>query len=792
MIRVSNEIAEALAQDSRTFDAKLLVNGTEVSGSVRSLKVYKGSCGAQEFNLGVVFCPYIEAVIDYDGATVDVFENTELKVQIGINLGTLEAPSFSYIDIGYFTVIKPQLQGTLLQVTGYGRLSVRFNDAYMNTSEASLATVLQNIATATGINITTRGELDLTGTVVGLEGWSNLEVLRIIAGLCGGYVTEDNAGGVVLCAYNSYESGNLIVNGKGVSVPDYKAYETAVGEIVIESTKWVVTESSAGNIVITGELSASPAGLAVLYDDDFIRMPTIQAEQTVLDGIMCYPSMTVDDTTVSPMVYGTGAYHYSNEYMTPALFEKMVAGVGGYAYRAGDLEISHGTPILEPWDAVLYIRNGESYIVPCMSIAITYDGGVSVTVQAVGETVEEKTTGFAGALTEKISRSYSKATEAMNMATELGQYFWFTGTDTGAGAGAHITEKPQATVLLNPADSGGNLLARSDGIEVRNGLTNLASFGVNGTQIGQDGENRVIITDEELSQVNKDGTEYLNVLTNGAERTVYGTKKLSGVDAPTIGTLQSEMVIADQELDISDTPAGSIITVKNASGAIMLQIVGSHSAGYIDHITNISFSNYTSQKSNVAFNVTPFTITAGTPSTQEYRATISAYLITNPSSSHLVAVTLTVILRFVYDGAKLTRTAYLNSSTTGTGGGRWRIEASAGAIGTSYPYDTTTPTFMFGTNGGLGAFSASLGEGLEALYDNQVAVGKFNDGGDGTDNDYAFTVGVGEDETSRENALAVTRHGDLEIKVTIPTSPDDAWDEELVDALTALGWEDLI
>lgn len=783
MIKVSNEVAEALAQDSRTFDAKILVNGAEISGSVRSLKIYKGSCGAQEFNLGVVFCPYIEAVIDYDGETVDVFENTELKVQIGINLGTLEAPSFSYIDIGYFTVIKPQLQGTLLQVTGYGRLSVRFNDAYMDTNEASLATVLQNIATATGINITTRGQLDLTGTVVGLEGWSNLEVLRIVAGLCGGYVTEDNAGGVVLCAFNSYESGNIIINGEGVSVPDYSSYETAVGEIVIESTNWVVTESSAGNIVITGELSASPAGLLVLYDDDFIKMPTIQAVQTVLNGIMCYPSMTVDDTTVSPMVYGTGAYHYSNEYMTPALFEKMVAGIGGYAYRAGDLEISHGTPILEPWDAVLYIRNGESYIVPCMSIAIIYDGGVSVTVQAVGETVEEKTTGFAGALTEKISRSYSKATEAMNMATELGQYFWFTGTDTGAGAGAHITEKPQATVLLNPAESGGNLLARSDGIAVRDGLSDLAKFGVGGTQIGQDGENRVIITDEELSQVNKDGTEYLNVLTNGAERTVYGTKIIPAQFTYNIRTLTTEQVIAQQEIDVSDTPAGATITIKNEQSAIVMIYTGG--VGGIGSVDKGSFFSAGRAGGGTAyFSYLPFTVTAGTSENVEFQGTVNIV-------DNILNAVITVVMRFIYDGNKITRTVILRSNVT-AGNDNWKIDAITGATKTSYPYTTTTPTFMFGTSTGLGAFSATLGEGLESIYDNQFAVGKFNDGGDGSEEDYAFMVGIGESEDSRANALAVTRHGDLIIKVTEPTSPSEAWDMELVDALTALGWEDLI
>lgn len=74
------------------------------------------------------------------------------------------------------------------------------------------------------------------------------------------------------------------------------------------------------------------------------------------------------------------------------------------------------------------------------------------------------------------------ATNALLIAGNTDQYFWFAGT--GTDTGAHITEVPKNTFLADPTHGGGNLIARSNGIAARNGLTELATFGANGSQIG--------------------------------------------------------------------------------------------------------------------------------------------------------------------------------------------------------------------------------------------------------------------------------------------------------------------
>lgn len=75
------------------------------------------------------------------------------------------------------------------------------------------------------------------------------------------------------------------------------------------------------------------------------------------------------------------------------------------------------------------------------------------------------------------------ADKAAKIAGNTRQYFWFTseGTDTGA----HITEIPQEDFLADPENGGGNLLARSNGIAVRDGLTELATFGESLIELGK-------------------------------------------------------------------------------------------------------------------------------------------------------------------------------------------------------------------------------------------------------------------------------------------------------------------
>jgi hypothetical protein len=79
-------------------------------------------------------------------------------------------------------------------------------------------------------------------------------------------------------------------------------------------------------------------------------------------------------------------------------------------------------------------------------------------------------------------RAVDKVVQAVKkIADNTNQYFWHT--ESGTDTGAHITEIPQDEFLADPDNGGGNLLARSNGIAVRDGLQELASFSSSGMAI---------------------------------------------------------------------------------------------------------------------------------------------------------------------------------------------------------------------------------------------------------------------------------------------------------------------
>lgn len=90
---------------------------------------------------------------------------------------------------------------------------------------------------------------------------------------------------------------------------------------------------------------------------------------------------------------------------------------------------------------------------------------------------------------------------------ETVQRFWVT--EEGEDAGAHITEVTKEEFEADP--QGGNLLARSDGIHIRDGLTDVASYTADGAQIGQTAETHTFIDYHSLQLINKEGDTYMHV-----------------------------------------------------------------------------------------------------------------------------------------------------------------------------------------------------------------------------------------------------------------------------------------
>lgn len=172
-----------------------------------------------------------------------------------------------------------------------------------------------------------------------------------------------------------------------------------------------------------------------------------------------------------------------------------------------------------------------------------------------------------------------------DISSDTAQHFWFwdtipTGKDPLVGTGAHISEVPESE--FNDPDSpnyhaGGNLLARSNGLAVRDGLEELTRFGAQGIQVGKDDGQHIVVTPESFGVYDPDGGTPFNLVT-GATKTQRETEwgYIVNANSTVTATLSLKGAVQDNRYYVSvslnntrtydhyidnPTPSGSSITV---------------------------------------------------------------------------------------------------------------------------------------------------------------------------------------------------------------------------------------
>lgn len=124
----------------------------------------------------------------------------------------------------------------------------------------------------------------------------------------------------------------------------------------------------------------------------------------------------------------------------------------------------------EPGDTVqLRVGGGTAWI--------TGNATAPPTDDKVAKRAEAKAT-----VIEKVVNAVKTVAEnAYRIAGNTDQYFWVT--ETGTDTGAHITEIPREDFLADPDNGGGNFLARTNGIAIRDGMAELATFSSSGLNV---------------------------------------------------------------------------------------------------------------------------------------------------------------------------------------------------------------------------------------------------------------------------------------------------------------------
>lgn len=232
---------------------------------------------------------------------------------------------------------------------------------------------------------------------------------------------------------------------------------------------------------------------------------------------------------------------------------------------------------------------------------------------AVGET-------RVGAVAEAANKA-QEAAELVGKVVELiNQYFWHT--ESGQDSGVHITEIPKEDFVKDPAHGGGNLLARSNGVALRDGLTELASFGASETVINASDGSRVVISpncidlqDEYHASLFKawvaNGKAYIRLDNGGGEPLLMSSSSISlfagagvrggsqdiVISSPSSGGNSAEMTLSHNgNLDISgDGTCG--ITVNGSQYLVatehtMTAPVNVLSGDYTTYLSDASKSGY--------------------------------------------------------------------------------------------------------------------------------------------------------------------------------------------------------
>ncbi|CUP25347.1 Uncharacterised protein [[Eubacterium] contortum] len=342
MYQPSAAFAELIQKDSRTFKSKLIIGQNEIETDIKSIILRGGSNSGSSFIIGSCISQYIE--VEMAKQTI-LIENKELEWRIGANISdTVE----EYIPMGFFTANKPEADEDMVKFTAFDRM-MKTERAYFSSLPASTTTVavLKEMSTFLSIPIVTTGLSAIT--IKRPDGYTCREVLSYISQMYAGFAICNRQGQIEIKKY-------------------------AVSNISIAPTRYWDT----------------------FKHNDF---------PYTFQKIVCYTGKDENGESIS-ITAGSGNRELtiSNPLMTQSILNSVAAALKGFSYMPGSLRFL-GDPRIDPWDIIkVSDRDGHIYSVPAMSMTQDFDGGMTTSVEAPGESETEEQQGFKGPVTQAIER----------------------------------------------------------------------------------------------------------------------------------------------------------------------------------------------------------------------------------------------------------------------------------------------------------------------------------------------------------------------------------------------------
>lgn len=340
MYRSTTAYENMIRQSSRTFKAKITVNGTfSITEGIKNIKYNMSSMAADTFSIGSTVSQYVDVEMH---ATEIPIENQSVSIAEGL-VGCDE-----WIPMGEFTAERPKVNEETVTFTAYDNM-MKTECAFFTDlpDETTTIAVLDEISKISGVDIVT--ESLASYPVKKPSGHTCRELLGLIAQLYGCFAICNRSGAIEL---KWYEDINY-------SVPTSRYWDA-------------FTHND--------------------YPYEFQRIVCATGKDE--EG----------NSTTLESGSGTRELVISNPYMTQSQLELVASKLNGFAFMPGSIKFLGDNRLDPWDILTVEDRNGNSFKVPCMKMTHTHDGGMTTEVQAVGESETEQEYNYQGPTTEKLDR----------------------------------------------------------------------------------------------------------------------------------------------------------------------------------------------------------------------------------------------------------------------------------------------------------------------------------------------------------------------------------------------------
>ena len=200
MYQSSEAFENWIQQDSRTFQARITLEGKTITEGILSIRLNGGSNSEDDFSIGSAVSRYVELEIEKTGTR---FEGYEFFLELGLN--------GEYIPMGYFTAEKPKGDEERLSITAYDRMVKTERACFLELPDSTnTVAVLKGVGTITGVEVVTEG---LTAIPMKKPvGYTCREVLSYVAQLYGGFAICNRAGKIEIKSYE--DNGYTVTAGR--------------------------------------------------------------------------------------------------------------------------------------------------------------------------------------------------------------------------------------------------------------------------------------------------------------------------------------------------------------------------------------------------------------------------------------------------------------------------------------------------------------------------------------------------------------------------------------------------